>query len=80
MKYFFTTTKKRKLRRNLYKNQIKQSNTCEECKGIGLIRYEDIFVNGIQYKPCSPEGNIRMPYDECNKCYGTGIIEKQKYI
>ena len=76
MKYFFTT--KKKLRRSLYKKQIKQSTRCQECNGVGLIKYTDIFINEIQYKPCSPEGKIRMPYDECNKCYGTGTIYNQK--
>jgi len=73
MKPFFNN-KKRSFRNKLYKKQLVQNNICKECNGVGLIKYEDIIINDIRYKPCSPEGFIRMPYDECDKCYGSGII------
>jgi len=66
--------KRRVTKISLYKNQIKNLKTCETCKGVGLIKYEDIIINEIRYKPCSPEGFVRMPYDECNICYGSGKI------
>lgn len=48
---------------------------CENCNGIGLIKYEPIKCNTCEGKKCTAcnsKGVNKMPYDECDKCYGTG--------
>jgi len=45
---------------------------CDNCKGVGLVKYEPIYVNDIKYIPCAPCGTIRKPYDICDTCHGSG--------
>ncbi len=54
---------------------INNLDRCNFCQGIGLIKYEIIKCfkcEGKKCFECKSNGLIKMPYDECDKCYGTG--------
>jgi hypothetical protein len=51
--------------------------SCEVCKGVGLIKYDIIVCDICEGKKCikcNSRGLLRMPYDECYKCYGDGYV------
>ncbi len=54
---------------------INKLDNCILCQGVGLVKYETKKCNiceGRKCIQCKSKGFDKMPYDECEKCYGTG--------
>ncbi len=48
---------------------------CRRCDGHGIEKQEEEICkicNGIKCIMCNERGYKKMPYTECNKCYGSG--------
>ena len=60
-----------------YKNSNLEQ--CDNCKGVGLVKYHAIICQICEGKKCiqcNSRGISKMPYDECLKCEGTGTCLK----
>ena len=52
-------------------------NQCHYCKGFGLIKYEPVYCrhcNGKKCMYCNSSGFEKMPWDRCEKCFGSGTV------
>ena len=56
---------------------------CSECKGFGLVKKEVTICNeckGNKCMYCKESGYKTQPYEPCEKCWGSGEIEKIEEI
>jgi len=56
---------------------MRNNTNCEKCLGHGIIKQEEkkcIICEGKKCISCNEKGFEKMPYDECDKCFGSGKI------
>tara|TARA_A100001234_G_scaffold200497_1_gene192551 strand:- start:272 stop:574 length:303 start_codon:yes stop_codon:yes gene_type:complete len=60
------------------------TDICPDCQGYGLVHNKEPIKCPCPYAFCykceNREGYILKPWDECPKCFGTGVLEFKDVI